>query len=169
MSVRIIVGETVGLADGSLLRPLRELWAHCSPGTLPAVPLAKPSHCAASCAGFVVWPIVWHRQEGRSYGKNERRGSARNTMESLSLNSLATILHNRPIQHHRHMGNNTIDIWVTTVSTYGQQQKRNMTNNTIVICATTISAYHKQRQRDITNNGAGICALPHIKNGNHYY
>ena len=55
-----------------------------------------------------------------------------------SLMSLATNLHNRPIQRYRHMGNNGIVVW-----------------------ATTISAYDKQRQRDITNNGAGICALRH--------
>jgi hypothetical protein len=72
-----------------------------------------------------------------------------------------TILDNRPIQHHRHMVNNAIGIWATTLLAYGQQRHRDMTNNGSVIWGTTISAYDKQRQRDITNNGAGICALPH--------
>jgi hypothetical protein len=86
-----------------------------------------------------------------------------------SLASLATIVDNRPIQRHRHMGNNDSSIWAITLLTYGQQRQRDMTNNAIVIWATTISAYNKQRQRDMTNNGAGICALPHIENGNHYH
>jgi hypothetical protein len=96
-----------------------------------------------------------------------------------SLASLATIVDNRPIQHHRHMGNNDSSIWATTLLTYGQQQKRDMTNNTIVIWAITLSAYDKQQQRDITDNGAGICGKAHKsllqmplnsnKNENHYY
>jgi hypothetical protein len=51
--------ERNGLGIDSLA--LKESSPRFWPLTLLAVPLAKPSHRAASCAGFVVWPIVWHR------------------------------------------------------------------------------------------------------------
>jgi hypothetical protein len=161
----------VGIGQGIDSLALRESSPRFWPLTLPAVPLAKPSHYAASCAGFVVWPIVWHRQEGRSYGKNERRGSARSTMVWPIAPVLSHFVTIAPF--------NAIGIWATTLLTYGQQRHRDMTNNGSVIWATTISAYDKQRHRDITNNGAGICAyalrgllqmpLNSSKNENHYY
>jgi hypothetical protein len=96
---------------------------------LPAVPLAKPSHCAAPCAGFVVWPIAWHRQKERSYGKNERRAQARNTMVWPIAPILSHFVTIAPF--------NAIGIWATTLLAYGQQRQRDMTNNGGGICGKT--------------------------------
>jgi hypothetical protein len=54
-------GKEGGIGQGIDSLALRESSPRFWPLTLPAVPLAKPSHRAASCAGFVVWHVVWHR------------------------------------------------------------------------------------------------------------
>ena len=52
---------------------------------------------------------------------NDKGNGRPRKYHKIALKStLATILDNRPIQHHRHMGNNTIVVWAITLLAYGQ-------------------------------------------------
>ena len=84
----------VWAAGESLRLPLSEVWAPLPTRTPPPVPLAKPSHGAAPCAGLHGWHLSWHRQVGESMGTEMKRARENHAMGAKS--TPVTILHNRP-------------------------------------------------------------------------
>lgn len=68
-------------ATGESLRlPLGEVWAQMPRSAPHSVPLAKPSHGAAPCAGLHGWHLSWHRIARRPYKqKDETRARAKTT------------------------------------------------------------------------------------------
>ena len=84
----------VWAAVESLRLPLSEVWAQMRPTSPHPVPLAKPSHGAAPCAGLHGWHVGGHRQVGESMGTEMKRARENHAMGAKS--TPVTILHNRP-------------------------------------------------------------------------
>ena len=83
-----------GSAGDRSLAPLDEVWAPLPTRAPPPVPLAKPSHCAAPCAGLHGWHVGGHLQVGESMETETKRARENHTMGQKS--TPVTILHNRP-------------------------------------------------------------------------
>jgi hypothetical protein len=86
-----IGGHRLGIAP----LPLKPSLPHGGPILPLARTLRQLARAAASGAGFVVWPIAWHRLPGGSYGGGIEHPPAR-AMAAPILSTLATILHNPP-------------------------------------------------------------------------
>jgi hypothetical protein len=63
--------EAVGTAGDRSLPPLIEVWAPLPVKAPLPVPLAKPSHRAALCAGLHGWHLSRHRCNGRPYKQED--------------------------------------------------------------------------------------------------
>jgi hypothetical protein len=106
----------VWAAGESLRLPLSEVWAQMPRSAPPPVPLAKPSHGAAPCAGLHGWHLSWHRCNGRPYKQKDETRTGAKYHGLAHRPDFVTFRNNRPIQRYRHMGNNAAGIWATTAS-----------------------------------------------------
>ena len=106
----------VWAAVESLRLPLSEVWAQMRPTSPHPVPLAKPSHGAAPCAGLHGWHLSWHRCNGRPYKQKDETRTGAKYHGFAHRPNFVTLRNNRPIQRYRHMGNNANGIWATTAS-----------------------------------------------------
>ena len=65
-------------------------------------------------------PIGYGLTQPYKMPNDKGNGRPRKNHKIALKSTLVTILDNRPIQHHRHMGNNATGIWAITPSLYGQ-------------------------------------------------
>jgi hypothetical protein len=102
--------KAVGTAGDRSLPPLVEVWAPLPAKAPLPVPLAKPSHSAAPCAGLHGWHLSRHRCNGRPYKQEDETRTGAKYHGLAHRPSFVTFRNNRPIQRYRHMGNNDIVI-----------------------------------------------------------